>query len=291
MSKQILVLGGTRFFGKRLVNLLLAEGHQITVGTRGQTAATFDAPVEWLILDRQDKESMAAVLSGRAWDVVYDQICFGPTDAAEALEVFGDRVGKYIFTSSLAVYDQNKHAGLVEAEFDPATYPIQMGRVEKWGYAEGKRLAEAVLHQRAPFPVASVRFPIVFGEDDYTERLLNPVREVVAGRPLKMSAEAHEMCLISSAEAADFLAWLATSPLAGPVNACSNGTITPQALVGLIEQATGQTAVVEITAEPARFSVVTLHDTWTLDTQLAQSHGYQFANLGEWLVPLIEHFS
>lgn len=44
--KNILILGGTRFFGKRLVRLLLDEGFKVTIATRGNTSDEFGDQVE-----------------------------------------------------------------------------------------------------------------------------------------------------------------------------------------------------------------------------------------------------
>lgn len=49
---KILVLGGTKFFGKILVNMLTQEGHAVTVASTGATPVVFELPVERLYLDR-----------------------------------------------------------------------------------------------------------------------------------------------------------------------------------------------------------------------------------------------
>ena len=54
MTKNVLVLGGTRFFGKHLVNELLAQGMKVTIATRGKTPDSFGSSVERLIFDRED---------------------------------------------------------------------------------------------------------------------------------------------------------------------------------------------------------------------------------------------
>ena len=45
MSKRILVIGGTRFFGLRLVEGLLEAGHAVTLATRGRAADPFGGRV------------------------------------------------------------------------------------------------------------------------------------------------------------------------------------------------------------------------------------------------------
>lgn len=292
--QNILIMGGTRFFGLRLAAQLIEEGHHVTIATRGNTADPFGNAVQRLQMDRTVRSDLAQTIGQQDWDVVYDQICFTPTAAQDAIDVLTGRVGRYVFTSSLSVYDQNQHADTAESDFDPTSYDIDAGNAqEEVGYAEGKRLAEAVFYQRADFPVAAVRFPIVLGPDDYTERLLNPVQDVAHGRVLRMTNPDARMCLISSGEAASFLHWLAALDTAhyGPFNACSDGTITPRELVHLIEEATGNTAVVTTTPDEARFSLVSLAQDWTMSNAKATQAGFEFAPLKVWLGLLINQFA
>ncbi|MGL4383366.1 MAG: NAD-dependent epimerase/dehydratase family protein [Bacilli bacterium] len=39
---KILVLGGTRFIGKKLVGLLIDEGYDVSIATRGTTIDPFE---------------------------------------------------------------------------------------------------------------------------------------------------------------------------------------------------------------------------------------------------------
>ena len=52
MKKKILVIGGTRFFGIPMVHRLLAEGHHVTIATRGRSGDDFGDSVERIIMDR-----------------------------------------------------------------------------------------------------------------------------------------------------------------------------------------------------------------------------------------------
>ncbi|GAA2718616.1 hypothetical protein GCM10009865_54880 [Aeromicrobium ponti] len=47
---------------------------------------------------------MIKAFADQHYDLVYDQICFNPREAKIAVEAFGNRVKRYIFTSSMAVY-------------------------------------------------------------------------------------------------------------------------------------------------------------------------------------------
>src|SRR4051812_48335920 len=120
---KILVLGGTRFVGKRLVHLLADQGHDVTVGSRGKTIVSFPENVRRLKLDRASKESMASALRDSRWDIVYDQICFYADDAASAVEVLAGKASRYVLCSSAAVYINPLDAS--EDAFDPLSYSIR----------------------------------------------------------------------------------------------------------------------------------------------------------------------
>jgi len=283
--KKALVFGGTRFFGKRLVEALLAEGVDTTIATRGQTADSFGDRVTRLILDREDPKSLAAGLGGGEWDVVYDNICYSPSSAMDACRVLKDRAGKYVFTSSMSVYDLG--AGLTEAVFDPYSYPVKAGTRHDFPYGEGKRLAEAIFFQQAPFPVSAVRFPIVLGVDDYTRRLHFHVERVAAGKLIGMPNPQAEMVFTRSDEAAHFLLWQADAALTGPYNACSSGTIALARLIGLIEEATGCKARLAAEAEEEAESPFGVEESWTASNAKAAQAGFAFLQLDDWLPELV----
>ena len=202
----------------------------------------------------------------------------------------GDGVGLYVLTSSLAVYDLQKTSKTSEQNFDPLSYPLLVKDSAEVGYAEGKRLAEAFLYQRASFPVISARFPIVLGEDDYTKRLLKPINDVLSGDMLRMCGYEHEMSLISSAEAGRFLAWLAKAEesFSMPINACSDGNISPHRIVKLIEAETGRKSLVEYVDVSEGFSLINHQVTWTMSNHLATSRGFRFEELSDWLPQLVK---
>lgn len=287
---KILVLGGTRYFGKRLVAELLCRGHDVSIATRGNTQNPFGSQVERLVLDRYDQALLTEVLgTAGAWDLVYDQLCYAPSDAADICQVLESRASRYICTSSMMVYQPG--VGRREADFDPSATPLQMGRRPQFSYPQGKRLAEATLFQRATFPVTAVRFPVVLGPDDYTHRLNTELQRIKHLQPLPVSNPAAAMSLISSKEAAAFLAWLVENPLSGPINACSAGEITVSELIAIMEQATRTQASISHEEYQDPFSLFGLHTSFTLNTSKAQKAGYAFRPVREWLPPLIHHLA
>jgi len=98
---EILVLGGSHFVGRHLVDAARAAGHTVTVFNRGRTPLPWD-DVEQLIGDREqgDLES----LRGRDWDACLDVNGYLPQYVRASAELLADRVARYAFISPASVY-------------------------------------------------------------------------------------------------------------------------------------------------------------------------------------------
>lgn len=283
----ILVLGGTRFFGKKLVERLLQAGHDVTIATRGQAGNPFGDRVKHLQFDRTDAHAFEQAVKGRTWDVVYDNICYSPNEALEAVRILEGKTNKLVFTSSLATYDPR--AGIrTEEDFDPNTHAIRTGSASDFSYGEGKRQVEAVYYQQASFPVVAVRFPIVVGEDDYTERLLFHVRQVLEGKAMAFVNVDARMSYITSDEAAAFLQWAGEEAPAAPFNATASGSYTIAEFIALVEQATNKRAKIAIGGDEATRSPYAVGADWYMTNEKATSAGFTFTHVHDWLLPLLE---
>lgn len=281
---EILVLGGTRFFGKRLVERLLAQDHTVTIATRGQAPDSFGTRVKRQTLDRcQNPEALNNLARSQPWDLVYDQICYSPNEATAACAAFQGQVGRYIHTSTASVYANPGHR--TEQAFDPFTYPIRLGGRADFDYGESKRLAEAVFFQTAKFPVAAMRIPIVLGSDDYTRRLEFHIEHVQKRRPIVIANARAKTSFIHAAQAAHFLEWLGTQTLTGPINACANGSIDMTELLPLIDPNALDLMTPNGPAEDTSPFFAT--ESTTLDTSRAQTAGFKFDDLSAWLPQLI----
>ena len=104
---RILVLGGTSFVGRAIVDDALRCGHEVTLFSRGRTGSELFPGVPRLTGDR-DTGDYAALRDGR-WDAVADVSGYVPRHTGQAMDALGDRVGRYLFISSHAVY---QHAGV-----------------------------------------------------------------------------------------------------------------------------------------------------------------------------------
>jgi nucleoside-diphosphate-sugar epimerase len=286
---KILVLGGTKYFGKRLVHKLIEEGHDVTVATRGQASDPFGNSIRRIHFDREDVHSLAQISGLNDWDIVYDQICYSPNEALSACKAFEGRAGKYVHTSTGSVYSTE---GLrTENDFDPFKYPIRMGSRSDFDYSEGKRQAEAVFFQNATFPVVAMRIPIVLGPDDYTRRLEFHIDHIREGRPIVISNLDSETCFINSSETARFLYWLGTNEVFGPINGCSYGRIAIGKILELIERRLGKNAVILANGPDEDATPFVGPTSRFNDNSKASQLGFQFDHLDHWLPKLIDEIS
>lgn len=287
--KTALILGGTQFVGKRLVQLLLDEGVEVTVATRGITSDSFGDHVTRIKIDREDNTSYQS-FHHKKWDVVFDQTCYSPVEALDTLKALAGKVQKYVFTSSQAVYDFGTNHR--EENFQPLKFqPILKGRREYPGYVgyqEAKRGAEAVLFQETTIPVVAVRFPIIVGKDDYTNRLRFHVEHIKEGKAVFIENPDMRYSFIDSREAANFLYQIAKSDFRGPINPGSAEDISLRELVKAIEDSTQTKAILHHDGAPSPYN---LPGSWSVNTSLANSLGFEFTPIEKLLNSLITHYS
>lgn len=102
---DVLIIGGTRFLGLHLTQALLRSNQKVTLFNRGsrRNQVPFYEDVEWLIGDRHDEDRFHSVFMNRQFDVVIDTCAYYPEDVELVVEVLRNKIGKYIFTSSMAV--------------------------------------------------------------------------------------------------------------------------------------------------------------------------------------------
>jgi nucleoside-diphosphate-sugar epimerase len=291
--KSVLVLGGTKYFGKKLVELLLKNGIQVTIATRGKEPDEFGKQVSRLLIDRQSLESQEKAFEGKQWDVVFDQTCYSPQEVLDTVSALKGKVSRYIFTSTQAVYDSGSE--WKEEDFNPRKFEfVYKPRTEYpgiAGYQEAKRASEAVLFAQPNLEVVAVRFPIVVSQDDYTERLKFHVDKVLHGKPIGIPNLDARFSFILADEAANFLYEIAKSSFVGPINPGSKGSISLGEILAKVEKVTGKTAIVEQELTRENASPYAMPASFAINTDLAISLGYSFTDLHSAIEELIVYYS
>src|SRR4051794_31887708 len=98
---KVLLIGGTVFVGRAVVEAALARGDEVTVFHRGRHGRDLFDGVEHVLGDRRTDLGR---LAGRSWDVVVDTCGFEPADVEVSARALGDAVERYMFISTAGVY-------------------------------------------------------------------------------------------------------------------------------------------------------------------------------------------
>jgi len=190
-AKRILVIGGTQFIGRLLVEKLSSAGHEVYVLHR-KPRHPFAKRVHNLVADRNDATSVRKAVGAVRFDVVYDFAydwehgTSGAQVEACAL-IFDGKVGRYVFMSSVAAYGDglNHHEGDALA---PDDHPNP--------YCRNKAMSERALfrlHQRTGFPITTLRPPFVYGPGNPFYREAFFWDRFRASRPVILPSEGHRL--------------------------------------------------------------------------------------------------
>jgi 2'-hydroxyisoflavone reductase len=179
---RILILGGTGFTGPHQVAYALARGHTVTIFNRGREANPWPGQVEELIGDRNAGDLKA--LEGREWDVCIDNPITLPFWVRDAGQVLGDKVGQYIFISTISVYASN--AAPADETAPTQAYAGKDAMAETMQtlldsklalYGPLKAASEQEAERRFPGKTTIIRPGLIVGPGDETDRFTYwPVR-------------------------------------------------------------------------------------------------------------------
>ena len=199
---KLLVLGGTVFLGRHVVNAALERGHEVTIYSRGLHGEPHPG-AEHVIGDRAD----VTPLKGRAWDAAIDTSGFEPdqVEASAALDL-----GHYVFVSSCNAYPDWPEKPVNE---DSPTW--QDGD----GYGPGKAASERVAQAAMDGRFATVRAGLIVGPHDNIFRLPWWVRRIAAGGPVPAPGSPdRELQIIDARDLARFCLALAGQRIGGAFN-------------------------------------------------------------------------
>jgi len=179
---RVLVIGGTLFIGRALVERLLARGDEVVVLHRGR-GTPFGERVSEIRCDRNDVASVRRALAGERFDVVYDNVYDWQrgTSAEQVLaaaEAVDPAPGRYVFTSSIAAYGGGTEHDEQDA-LAPADFPNPYGAQK----AESERALFALAGEGGP-PVTTLRPAFVYGRHNPFDREAFFWDRIVAGRPV-----------------------------------------------------------------------------------------------------------
>lgn len=172
---DILVLGGTQFVGRHIVQALLDAGHRPTLFSRGRTNTDLFPEADRLTGDRNDDLSQieSAVsdraAAGRSFDACIDVSAYTRNHILSSLKAVGSHVRRYLLISSISVYAVPQEPFFTEsAKLEELKNPDAELSGETYGGLKVvcEREAEQALGEKA----LAFRLGLVNGPHDHTDR-------------------------------------------------------------------------------------------------------------------------
>jgi len=214
---RILIIGGTRFVGRHLVDAALARRHEVTLFNRGRSNPGLFPQVERITGDR---EKDLGKLEGRIWDVAIDVVGYVPRLVRLSAESLEGSVSRYVFISSISAYADFKKTGIDESyplakmpdkptdENDPETYGSRKAACEQ--------IVRDIYGERALI----VRPGLVVGPHDPSDRFAYwPVRVARGGAVLAPDKPEATTQIIDGRDLAEFVIKLTEDNASGIYNA------------------------------------------------------------------------
>lgn len=178
---KALVLGGSRFIGLHLVQLLHGQGYEVFVLNRGHTRVVFPDGVQRIPADRTNASQISVALKNTSFDAVFDISGYTLASLKPVVEALYGQVGHFVFCSTTAVYAPGDTVPIYE------DFPLFRAS-EVRQYAKDKIECEDLLMEaftRRGFPVTILRPPYVYGPDNYIkEREFSFFARLMQGRKI-----------------------------------------------------------------------------------------------------------
>ena len=178
---KILLIGGTRFLGRHLVNSARSRGHSVTLFNRGQTNPNLFMQVDKI---HGDREKDLDQLTGH-WDAVIDTCGYFPRVVKMSAEALKDKVAHYVFISSISVYSDFSKIGINEGDPVGKIEDETIEEITGGSYGPLKALCEKAVQDVFGIRSLIVRPGLIVGPHDPTDRFTYwPVRVARGGEVL-----------------------------------------------------------------------------------------------------------
>jgi 2'-hydroxyisoflavone reductase len=216
---RILIIGGTRFLGRHLVEAALERSHEVTLFNRGKSNPDLFPQLETILGDRE-KDVNKLGEAGRIWDAVIDVAGYVPRIVHLSAEALKENVGRYVFISSVSVYADFKKVGIDES------YPVgklqdeMVEEIDGETYGPLKALCEQAVQNIYGERALIIRPGLIVGPHDPTDRFTYwPVRLARGGEVLAPQKPEAAIQVIDVRDLSDFIIKLIQENASGVYNA------------------------------------------------------------------------
>jgi 2'-hydroxyisoflavone reductase len=218
---KILIIGGTRFLGRHLVNSARARGHEVTLFNRGKTNPDLFRKVKKI---HGDREKDLNQLEG-TWDAVIDTCGYVPRVVKLSANMLKLKTEKYVFISSISVYANFAKIGINEGDAVAKLENENVEEITGETYGALKALCENVVQDVYGINSLIIRPGLIVGPHDPTDRFTYWVKRVAQGGEI-LAPDRPEVLtqLIDVRDLADFILTLIENDVSGVFNATGPDT-------------------------------------------------------------------
>ncbi|MEM6718608.1 MAG: NAD-dependent epimerase/dehydratase family protein [Bacteroidota bacterium] len=178
--KKILILGGTQFIGRTLVEQLQKSNkYDITLFNRQQTGKDLFPNIKKIKGSRETDD--VSQIAQQDWEYVIDVSCYYPDSLDRVLKSLKGTLQKYMLISTCSVYDNTEHQTELSDETAEILSCTPEQRSDRANDSYGQRKAECErILQNTTHQHLILRPALVYGNYDHTDRLyywLHQVKE------------------------------------------------------------------------------------------------------------------
>ena len=273
---NILVFGGNRFTGKLLVEKLFYNGHKITVINRRGIA-----PVSCEIIkcDRNDTKKLESLIQGLKFDCVIDMCLFNIDQAKASVKIFNNKIEKYIFISSVAVYEKS--------ELFPKDEKSTLGSWPMFGsYGQDKLLVENYFESIKNFPFINLRPTYIIGNGNHLNREGYYFDKILKGEQIDIEKEGQAiLSFVFVEDVAEIIYKIVIKKviLRESYNLCNDEFITIKEFVIMISSILGKVPVFNNVSEMVSFKN---ENCYFSNKKIKKDFNFEFKSLKQGLTEL-----
>ena len=213
---NLLIIGGTRFLGRALVDEARAAGHTVTLFNRGLSNPDLYPDVEQI---HGDRDGGLAALGDRRWDAVIDTCGYMPRIVRAAAGYLAPRVDHYTFISTMSVYADPSQPGTDESSAVGTLADESVEEITGETYGPLKALCEQAATEGMGGRALHVRAGLIVGPYDQSDRFTYwPVHVARGGRVLAPGTPDYGVQFVDVRDLAQWTLQATTRRLTGPYN-------------------------------------------------------------------------
>jgi len=188
VAEQVLVIGGSWFLGRWIVEKLLSAGFSVSTLNRGRSRISYSGKVKKFFADRKDPAAFSRALGKLSADYVVDVSAYRPEETEVVVDSLIGKVKRFIHISTGSVYKMPTKSPIPE--------DAQLCSNPNFSYGYYKAECERVIVKQdvKALPFVILRLPAVYGPLDFICRENHFYQRIREGKPVLLPKGTSSLC-------------------------------------------------------------------------------------------------